>query len=51
MTRADRGPFVFVNAQLTWIITFTSVVVLDIDIGIGAGIGFSVVTVILRTLM
>lgn len=36
---------------LTWIITFTSVVVLDIDIGIGAGIGFSVVTVILRTLV
>ncbi|EEC09289.1 sulfate/bicarbonate/oxalate exchanger SAT-1, putative, partial [Ixodes scapularis] len=36
---------------LTWMITFTSVVVLDIDIGIGAGIGFSVVTVILRTLV
>lgn len=36
---------------LTWIITFTSVVILDIDIGIAAGIGFSVVTVILRTLV
>ncbi|XP_075551468.1 prestin-like isoform X3 [Dermacentor variabilis] len=36
---------------LTWIITFMSVVLLDIDIGIAAGIGFSVVTVILRTLV
>ncbi|XP_064489456.1 prestin-like isoform X3 [Ornithodoros turicata] len=36
---------------LTWIITFLSVVLLDIDVGIAAGIGFSVVTVILRTLV